>query len=173
MTTQLDFSTLNLQDALDLAILIEKEAEERYLLFVDQLGERYPGDAADFFGKMAQYEKHHGMAVAERRRQLFGNTPSRITADMADDVEAPDIVKPRPFMSTRHALNVALESEIKAFDFFDQALPNIKDKEVRKLFEELRDEEVEHQTLLREQMEKYPDTLEPDVDPDDVDTPAL
>lgn len=173
MTKRLDFSKLNLQDALDLAVLIEKEAEDRYLLFVDQLGERYTGDAADFFGRMAQYEKHHGMAVAERRRLLFGNAPSRVTADMVEDVEAPDTGKPRPFMSTRHALNVAMESEVKAYEFFDQALPSIQDSEVRKLFEELRDEEVEHQALLKEQMKKYPDTMEPDVDPDDIDTPAL
>jgi rubrerythrin len=66
-----------------------------------------------------------------------------------------------------------MESEIKAYEFFDKALPGIKDSSVRKLFEELRDEETEHQDLLKEQMAKYPDTLEPDVDPEDVDTPAL
>ena len=44
---------------------------------------------------------------------------------------------------------------------------------MRRLFEELRDEEIEHQNLLKEKMTKYPDTLEPDVDPDAVDTPAL
>ena len=92
---------------------------------------------------------------------------------MIEDVEAPDSGKPRPNMSPRHAINVAMESEIKAYEFFANALPGIKDNSVRKLFEELRDEEVEHQNLLKVQMAKYPDTLEPDVDPNDVDTPAL
>lgn len=92
---------------------------------------------------------------------------------MIEDIEAPDIGKPRPYMSPRHAMEVAMESEIKAHEFFDQALPAIQDQAVRKLFEELRDEESKHQKLLREQMEKYPATLEPDMDPDDVDTPAL
>lgn len=173
MTTQLDISTLNLQDALDLAVLIEKEAEERYLLFAAQLGERYRGDAADFFGMMARNEQRHGMELAERRRLLFGNTPSRVTADMIEDIEAPDTGKPRPYMSPRHALEVAMESEVKAYEFFDQALPGIKDLEVRKLFEELRNEETEHQELLKEQMPKYPDTMEADLDPEDIDTPAL
>ena len=76
-------------------------------------------------------------------------------------------------MSPRHALEVAMESEVKAYEFFDQALPSITDLSVRKLFEELRDEEIEHQRLLKEQRTKFPDTLEPDVAPDDVDTPAL
>ena len=173
MTIQLDVSTLNLQDALDLGVLIEKEAEERYLMFVAQLGERYRGDAADFFTMMARNEQRHGMELAERRRLLFGDTPSRVAADMIEEVEAPGTGKPRPYMSPRHALNVAMESEIKAYEFFDQALPGIQDPAVRKLFEELRHEESEHQRFLKEQMAKYPDTLEPDLDPDEIDTPSL
>ena len=171
--TPLDFSKMSLQDALDLAVLIEKEAEARYLWFVDLLGERYSGDAADFFKTMAGYERRHGEELAARRRTLFGDAPTRVTADMIEDVEAPDSGKPRANMSPRHAMEVAMESEIKAYEFFDKALPGIKDNAVRKLFEELRDEEVEHQDLLKVQMAKYPDTLEPDVDPEDVDTPAL
>ena len=171
--TRLDISKLNLQDALDMAVLIEKEAEDRYLWFVDLLGERYRGDAADFFGMMAKNEQRHGAELAARRRALFGDAPARITADMIEDIEAPDSGKPRPNMSPRHALEVAMESEVKAYEFFNEALPGIQDSSVRKLFEELRDEETEHQSLLREQMAKYPATLEPDVAPDDVDTPAL
>ncbi len=171
--TQLDVSKLNLQDALDLAVMIEKEAEERYLWFVDLIGERYSGDAADFFAMMAKNEQRHGADLAARRRSLFGEAPVRVTADMIEDIEAPESGKPRPNMSVRHAMEVAMESEIKAYEFFDNALSGIKDSSVRKLFEELRDEETEHQNLLKEQMAKYPATLEPDVDPDDVDTPAL
>lgn len=173
MTLKLDVSKLNLQDALDLAVLIEKEAEERYVFFVGQLGERYRGDAADFFGMMARNEHRHGTEIAEKRLALFGNAASRVTADMVEDIEAPDMGKPRAFMSPRHALEVAMESEVKAYDFFDQALPAIKDPEVRKLFEELREEEAEHQELLKQQMAKYPETMDPDVDEEDVDTPAL
>ena len=38
---------------------------------------------------------------------------------------------------------------------------------------DVRDEEAIHQGLLEKQKAKYPDTMEPDVDPEDVDTPAL
>jgi rubrerythrin len=173
MTNQLDIPALNLQDALDLAVLIEKEAEERYLWFSAMLGENYRGDAADFFAMMARNEKRHGLELAARRRQLFGDTHARVTSDMIEDIEAPDTGKPRSHMSPRHALEVAMESEIKAYDFFHRALPGIQDPEVRKLFEELRDEEAEHQRLLTEQRAKFPETLEPDLEPDDVDTPSL
>ena len=173
MTIELDVATLNLQDALDLAVLIEKEAEDRYLWFAAQLGERYRGDAADFFAMMARNEQRHGMELADRRRQLFGDAPARVTADMIEEVEAPGSGEPRPYMSPRHAMEVAMGSEIKAYEFFDQALPGIQDREVRKLFEELRDEETAHQKLLTEHMEKFPDTLEPDLDAEEIDTPAL
>ena len=54
MTTRLDFATLDLMDALDLAVLIEAEAYERYRLFVTQLGHRFPGDASSVFATMVR-----------------------------------------------------------------------------------------------------------------------
>ncbi len=76
------------------------------------------------------------------------------------DVEAPDYDKARAFMSARQAMEVALQSEIKARDYFDQALKHVLDPEVRRLFEELRDEELEHQSLVKKQIAKLP----PDAD---------
>jgi erythrin-vacuolar iron transport family protein len=174
MTFELDFSTLTLQDALDVAVLIEKEAEERYTLFAAQLVKRYRGDAADFFTMMARNEQLHGVELAQRRQALFGDAPSRITENMIGyDIEAPEFEKPRRYMSVRHALEIAMESEIKAYNFYAQALPGIQDASVRKLIEELRDEEVEHQRLLNEQKAKYPDTMEPDLDPEEDEIASL
>ena len=68
MTVQVDFSKLDLQDALDLAVLIEKEAEERYRWFADMLGERYPGDAADFFSMMSAGVRCSAMRLRAWRR---------------------------------------------------------------------------------------------------------
>jgi len=170
MTTQIDVSTLNLQDALDMAILIEKEAEKRYCVFTEILGERYPGDAAAFFKMMAENERKHGIQLAEKRRSLFGNTPSRITdAMMKPDIEAPELEKAVRFMTPRRALEVSMESEIKAYEFYDQILANaqhILEPEVQKLIRELRDEETEHQRLLNEMKARYPDTEGTDYDPD-------
>ena len=167
MTIQLDFSNLNIQDALDMAVLIEKEAEERYLLFADQIGHRYPGDAANFFTMMARNEQRHGIEITERRRSLFGDTPSRVSTNMIEsDIEAPETGKAIRYMSPRHALDVAMESEIKAYKFYDSILQVIQDATVRELIKSLRDEEAEHQILLNEQKAKYPDTLEPDFDPE-------
>jgi rubrerythrin len=167
----IDFRTLSLQDALDLAISIEEEAQERYDHFVRQVGGgRYAGDAADMFRTMAGYEARHREELARRRRELFGDAPPTVTADQLDDVEAPDRGRPRVFMSGRQAMEVALSSEEKAWEFFDGALGSVSDPSVRELFEELRGEEENHIRMVRQRLEKLPPG--PDVEEDEADEPG-
>jgi len=162
MAETIDFAALTLQDALDLAILVEEEAQERYVEFVDQMEKHHTMDAARFFSAMAGNEQKHGDELRARRRSLFGNAPSRMKRSMLWDVEAPDYDQPRAFMSARRAMNVALASEIKAHEFFVRAIPHVSDPEVKRLFQELRDEEVLHQSLVREAMRSLPEEKEPD-----------
>jgi rubrerythrin len=96
---------------------------------------------------------------------LFGDAPSRVKRAMLWDVEAPDYDQPRAFMSARQAMEVALVSETKAHEFFVSALPHVADPEVRKLFLELRDEEVLHQSLVREALRTLPPGEDPDPGP--------
>jgi rubrerythrin len=166
----IDFAKLDLRDALDLAILVEEEARERYQEFEQLVGGRYPGDAADVFRTMAANEVKHGEQLAERRRALFGDAPRRVSRDLLDDAEAPDRGKPRVFMSPRQAMEVAIESEEKAQAFFAEAARHTGDPAVRALFEELRDEEGEHRKLLKSRIRKYP--AGPDVEEADADAPG-
>jgi rubrerythrin len=170
MTAALDLQHLSLQDALDLAILIEEEAKERYDEFTRIVGGRYAGDASDMFREMAQNERKHGEELATRRRQLFGDAPRQVTREALDDVEAPDRGKPRVFMSARQAMEVALSSEEKAYDFFDAALPHVADPNVRALFQELRGEELRHQQLVRARLDELPPG--PDVEDEEADEPG-
>jgi rubrerythrin len=165
MPQVIDFATLSLKDALDLAILIEEEARERYEEFVDQLELHHTAEAAQFFRHMAANEMKHGDELAARRQALFGQEPCAVTRDMLWDVEAPEYHQARVFMSARHAMEVALDAETKAHDFFAGALAHVADPEVRALFEELRQEEVEHQVLVRQHLARLPP--DPEADPDD------
>jgi len=153
----IDFSTLSLQDALDLAILIEEEAKERYEEFAENLKVHHTPDAAQFFVTMAGNEAKHGADLLMRRQALFGDAPTRVSRGMLWDVEAPDYDQPRMFMTARQAMEVALASEVKAHDYFDAALAHINDADVRVLFEELRAEEVEHQELVKSVMARIPE----------------
>jgi rubrerythrin len=161
MAETIDFAALSLRDALDLAILVEEEAQERYLEFADQMEKHHTPDAAEFFAAMARNEQKHGEELRARRLSLFGDAPSRMKRSMLWDVEAPDYDQPRAFMSARQAMQVALASETKAHAFFVGALPHVADRGVRSLFEELRDEEVLHQSLVREAMRSLPEGEEP------------
>ena len=161
----IDLTTLTLRDALDLAILVEEEAEERYKEFASQMELHHTPEAARFFRFMAENEAKHGAELAERRRELFQSAPSTVTRAMLWDVEAPDYDEARAFMSTRAAMQSALHSEEKAHAFFVEVLPHLKDPDVVALFTELRDEEVEHQTLVKQQLDKLPPDA--DLNPDD------
>jgi erythrin-vacuolar iron transport family protein len=152
----LDFSTLSLLDALDLAILIEDEAQERYEEFAANLHVHHTPEAAGFFTTMAGNEAKHGSELRARRQALFGHAPTRVSRDMLWDVEAPDFDQPRMFMTARQAMDIALACEVKAFDYFDAALAHVKHADVRALFEELRAEEDEHKALVKAIMAKVP-----------------
>lgn len=165
----IDYASLDLRDALDLAILIEEEAKQRYEEFTRIVGGRYPGDASDVFREMAGFEAKHEAELAAQRAKRFGDAPRRIALEQLEDVEAPDRNQPRVFMSAREAVEVALYSEEKAHDFFAALVPNVKDPEVRALFEELRVEELRHQRFLRERLETLPPG--PDVPEDEADEP--
>jgi rubrerythrin len=152
----IDFASLTLQDALDLAILIEEEAKERYEEFADNLSVHHTPDAARFFTTMAGNEAKHGADLLMRRQAIFGDAPTRVSRAMLWDVEAPGFDESRMFMTARQAMEVALACEVKAHDFFDAALAHIGNSDVRVLFEELRAEEVEHQELVKAVMARIP-----------------
>ena len=63
MSTSLDLSKLSLMDALDLAILIEEEAHQRYKMFASQLGRTH--GAGKFFASMADNEARYIRRVLE------------------------------------------------------------------------------------------------------------
>ncbi len=171
MTTEIDFSSLSLKDALDLAILVEDEAMERYNEFTDQMRKHHTEESARFFVFMAANEKKHGDELRARRKELFGDASSNVDRSLLFDVEAPSYDRARAFMSVHQALRVALDAEVKAWRFFDSAVPTIADPDVKALFSELREEEVEHQDLVKGEMAKLPP--EKDIDPDDfVDPPV-
>ena len=167
----IDFAKLSLMDALDLAILVEEEAQERYEEFAAQMDQHRTPEAAKFFRHMAENEAKHGLELSVRRAEMFSDTPRAVSRAMIFDIEAPDYDAARAFMSPRKAMQAALASEVKAYTFFVAALPSLVDPQVRALFKELSDEEIDHQNLVKTELAKLP----PDSglsDEDFVDEPA-
>jgi erythrin-vacuolar iron transport family protein len=150
----IDFARLTLRDGLDLAISIEEEARDRYRDFAEQLTLHHTAEAANFFSRMARVEEIHRLRLDERRQALFPGEASSAIRAKVFDVEAPEFDAVRVFMSVEQALQTALAAEVKAYDFFARAIPQLENVEVRALFKELRDEEVEHQTLVKQEMDR-------------------
>lgn len=171
MTKNIDFASLSLQDALDLAILIEEEAAERYQELADQMESHHTAEAAQFYRMMVVNETKHGKELMERRDHLFGEAPRNVERSMLWEVEAPSYDRVHVFMSAREALHVALEAEEKAYGFFVGAIEHVTDASVKKLFEELREEEIEHQELVKRELAKLPEGPTADVD-DYADEPV-
>ncbi len=167
MPVNLDFSTLDLVDALDLAIMIEIEALERYKVFAEQIGHRSSGDAASIFQTMATNEEKHGRQLIQRRQELFGDGPPRISRTAIFDVEAPEVGAPRWNMSPLKAFQLALAAEEKAFWFYDEAIKHVSDSAVRELFAELRDEETEHVRMVKAAIEALPPGSDVDIENQD------
>ncbi len=153
----LDFERMTLRDALDLAVLIEEEARDRYWEFAEQLATHDTPEVADFFSRMARIEERHRADLLERRRTMFGDAPSSVERRMLFDVEAPAYDDARAFMGVRQALETVLAAEVKAYAFFSEAVPRVKDPELKALFTELRDEEVHHQSLVKAELARWPE----------------
>lgn len=166
---------ITLKQALDLAIQVELEAKARYEEFHRQIGSHATGDAGDFFLKMASNEKKHAEDLQQKRIELFGESESSISLEDLyefQEIEAPFFDQAESFMSVKKALQVARESEIKAYEFFHKAEGLVTDQKVKALFNELKEEEVEHRQMVEALLEKTSSADEtPVVGKDDVDEP--
>ena len=150
-TSGIEFQTLTLRDAFDLTILIEEEAEERYEELADQMEVHHTPEAASFFHLMSSREAVHGSELRERRQRLFPSAGRTVSRAMLWDVKAPEYDQVHAFMTLREAMHTALAAEEKAEAFFENAIRQVRDVEVRALFDELRDEEARvHEQLERE-----------------------
>jgi rubrerythrin len=149
-----DFSSFSIKDAMDLAMLIEEEARDRYEeLAANLLKGPMPATAA-FFTKMARLEETHRKTLLQRRRAKFGEDPAAVTAAMIHEVEAPALAEVHAGITPREAMDVVLRAEQKAGAYFANALKTVKDSQVKALFESLRKEEAAHEKLVREEMNK-------------------
>jgi rubrerythrin len=151
---RLDLTNLTLRGALDFAITIEEDAEERYREFVRQVTD--PAAQA-FFREMVVNEGKHRRQLESRRAVIFRHQPRRFEEKLADgEGEGPSPEEVLPSISVREAMEVALRAEERAWEFYDRAIPQLTDPDVRAFFEELRAEEVEHQDMLKDMLAKLP-----------------
>ncbi len=156
MTIQVDFSKLRANDALDMAIAIEDEGAYYYEQLADWIGDHKP-DVSDFFRRMSVRERRHHDQVVALREELFAGKASSHAEKVSWGVEAPDFDAVPNDITLRQAFDVAMDSEVRAHDFYASAIEYAADDQIADLFEGLRASEADHQRLLKEEMAKYLD----------------
>ena len=153
MGLDFDFSMLDAMDILDLAVFVEAEAAENY----EQLAtwsENHAAGVSEFFRRMSKLEELHGSQIAERRRELFSDTPAKYSCNIAWEVEVVDYDSIGDSLSLRQALDLAMGVEVRAQQYYEGALEYVSEEQTVKLLEDLRDSEREHQRLLQEEIDK-------------------
>ena len=167
MPANIDFGSLGPADVLDLGILSEEEARARYDEFAEMMSTVHRNsDAAKFFSFMAQNEIRHRDLLTEQRRRHYPDAEKTITSSELFDVEAPPYEAAGAFMDVKACLEASLASEEKAEAFYRGATDHAEYDEVRTLFEQLAEQEVGHQRMIRERMAKA--AVSSPVDPDDI-----
>ena len=172
MALEVDFSKMDGRDALDIAIVIEDEAQLAYEHLAEWVASDGNTEAAEFFSRMAVREKRHKTEIGERRRELYGDAPVRHDEDAPWQAEVPDYESVGKIVSLEEAFNVAMGAETRAHDFYADIARHAPDEAVRALAAEFADEEREHLGLLSAWLESVPESEdETPLDPDPAHIP--
>ncbi len=155
MALDMDFSKLQPHDVLDLAIFAEEEAQEQYEHFASVMEGHRIRDVAEFFQKMARRELSHRQQLAERRDSLYAGVQPNLANRALWGIEAPRDAKPEASIKPADALALAMEAEKNAEAYYAGALQHGVHPQVARLFESLRQSEIEHQRMLQAEMARH------------------
>ncbi|MCL4767190.1 MAG: ferritin family protein [Hyphomicrobiaceae bacterium] len=151
------------------ALRMEEEAEERYRLLADQMETHNNPELAGLFRKLAGHEAHHAEEIRAQigRMELPGLESWDHSWGGPESPEAVDFGAIRYTTTPRQALQLALDAERRAFEFFDRIAAAAGDPELKRWAAEFAAEEDEHVRLVLGELDKHPEPpRHPDDDPD-------
>ncbi len=165
-------------DVLDLprflahAHAMEVEAAERYRLFAGQMEVHGNPEVAELFARLAEIEARH--AEESLARAGNGDPPHLAPWEFIwADVEGPETAAMETahyLMTPYHVLTAALDGERRAFEFYDRIARETEDAAIRRIAEELVEEERGHIAMVSALLARHP---EPDADwSEDMDPPG-
>ncbi len=140
------FSDLNEQEILALAISSEEDDERIYRSFASNLREDYP-DTAHMFDEMAAEESEHRRWLIELHQEKFGET---IPLVRREHVKGFYNRKPEWLSKTssiEKARGEATQMEAQAYRFYLSAVKQTTDASIRKLLGDLANAEAGHMAL--------------------------
>jgi rubrerythrin len=140
------------------ALAIEREAAERYNEFAAWFGDRGDEVLAGLCYNLARFEDDHYKQLVHGCRGL--TLPNINAADYLWLGEAPPETGARELFlraaKPRHVLEIALEAEMRARDFFAWVARSSSSPAVRELAAMMAEEEAEHVGWVTQAMEYHP-----------------
>lgn len=146
-----------LEDFMARAYAMELEAHERYAQFAEQLDTHNNREVAELFRKLSHIESLHAQRILEEMKW-----PSMPALPPAYAWESPEGPETAPFdavhylMQPWHALQIALECEQRAQQYFEDIAAADVPPAVKTAALEMAGEEREHVQLIRDWMKRVP-----------------
>lgn len=151
---QRDLSGLDFVELLDVAILAEEEAAERYGEFADQMEQHHNVQAARLFREIQAREREHLHRLRETRTARSARPATIEPLHFFDPVEAPPYETAHYRMTPGHIFQVALAAEQRAAAFYKQLTEILDDAEAREMARECLQEETKHVEQVENEMRK-------------------
>src|ERR1700681_2846348 len=148
-----NFADLTEREVLAVAIAAEEEDSRIYMIFAEDLTERYP-ESAKIFEEMAEEEKGHRHMLLEMYEKRFGSTLPPIRRD-----NVKGFLRRRPIWLTKNLSldTIRKEAETMEFEaerFYAKAAEQAQDVGVRKLLGDLAEMEKGHESLAAKLTDK-------------------
>ncbi|HVP54591.1 MAG TPA: ferritin family protein [Candidatus Eisenbacteria bacterium] len=155
------FASLNPQEALHVAILIEDRNAGIYQRFAQMFTEFHDAESleiASVFQDMSAEEKRHSAMLQERYKERYGSEACPLTEEnLREMIEVPRLEDGDVFDETEtshrsareRALQVALNAERNAHDFYARLVEQTEEDSLRRLYIELSMMEDGHVESLR------------------------
>lgn len=148
-----------LEEFMSQALVMEREAVERYTEFADAMETHNNQEVATLFRTMAGYESKHAehiMAAMGWQQDPLPPTELMHWPGLDAGPETVPIDDVHYLMQPWHALQLALAAEKRAQAFFAVIAKMAVNDAIRKAAQELQAEEAEHVTLVQAWLAKVP-----------------
>jgi len=134
------------------ALELETEAAERYRVLADSMEVHNNRQVAELFQSMAMFSDQHAAEVRERARgiEIPVIAPWDFKWSCPESPEAPCMEDVNYLMTPRQVLDLALHNETRGRDFYAGVAAQSPDEAVRRIAQEMADEESEHVRLLEQ-----------------------
>jgi rubrerythrin len=148
----------SIADLFAVAYRIEADAAQRYTLLADQMQAHNNPELMHVFRDLARAEGLH----AEEIRKLSDDPDLARRAETVrgwsegDGPEEADLGAAHYLMTPWHALQLSLQCEKRALEFFSLVVETATDPKVKEMAAEFVEEEAEHVNLVYRLLRKYP-----------------